>query len=391
MIGRRLLLLAGLLARAVPAVGQPAPPPGNGRTPLLVAGKKSLYQRVITRPGASLAPGPGPDHAQPIPGFAVYYVYRREGGDNGWLEVGSAADGRTQGWVPAAKAIDWRHAMIGAFTNPAGREPVLFMDSEDAARQLILDEHAGTTVQALRRQVAAGHPGPVAAMEPENWVDITRSFYLLPILKAEIVERADGPPVRLLEVISAPAEPPPSAARPDPLRDFKAALVFLIDTTVSMQPYIDGTRDAVKAIVARIGGTALKENFRFGVVAYRDSLEDTPALEYPTKVYAQPDFSQPPELGGAVDGRYPAGKGLLGRIRRRPDWRSQYRVYGNKLGTGERTLCGADHRCRRPSGQPRAQPDPSWHSRNPRKGARQSCDGDGDPFAHGRRRAGARP
>ena len=293
MIGRRLLVFGAVLGRAVRAVGQPAQPAGNGRTPLLVPGKKSLYQRVITRPGATLAPGPGVEGARHIPGFAVYYVYRREGGDSGWLEVGSAADGRTQGWVPATKAIDWRHTMIGAFTNPAGRQPVLFMDSATAARRLILDGNAADTVGALRRQVAAGNPGPVMAIEPNRWVDITHSFYLLPILGAELIEREVGSPVRLLEVISVPADPPPP--EPDTLRNFKAALVFLIDTTLSMQPYIDGTRDAVKSIVARIGSTALKDNFRFGTVAYRDSLEDTPDLEYPTKIYAQPDFSKPPD------------------------------------------------------------------------------------------------
>jgi len=293
MIGRRLLVLGTVLGRVAPAIAQPAPPAGNGRTPLLVPGKKSLYQRVITRPGATMTSGPGTENAQPIPAFAVYYVYRREGGDSAWIEVGSAADGRTQGWVPAAKTIDWRHTMIGAFTNPAGRQPVLFMDSATDARRLILDANASATVEALRRQVAAGNPGPVVALEPNRWVDITHSFYLLPILGAELIERDVGPPVRLLEVISVPAEPPPPEA--DTLRNFKAALVFLIDTTLSMQPYIDGTRDAVKSIVARIGGTALKDNFRFGVVAYRDSLEDTPNLEYPTKIYAQPDFSKPPD------------------------------------------------------------------------------------------------
>ena len=54
-------------------------------------------------------------------------------------------------------------------------------------------------------------------------------------------------------------------------------------------------RDALRGIVAKIGATAVKQNFRFGAIAYRDSLEDNPGLEYPTRVYAKPDFSQPPE------------------------------------------------------------------------------------------------
>ncbi|MDR3519064.1 MAG: VWA domain-containing protein [Azospirillaceae bacterium] len=297
MISRRAMLLSALLlpigtaAAQVPGV-RPAGAPG-GRKPLLVAGKHELYQRIITRPGATLTPQPGAAGAQPTPGFMVYYVYQR---NDQWLEVGSAADGRTQGWLPATHAIDWKHTLIGAFTNPAGRQPVLFLDSHANAQRLILDGNAAATVQRLRQDVAAGRPGSVVAMEPANFVDIDSPghFYLLPILSAELIEREIGGPVRLLEVVSVPSVDPPPAI-PDRLKDFKASLVFLIDTTMSMQPYIDATREAVTAIVHRIGGTALKDKFRFGIVAYRDSLLDTPDLEYPIKVFATPDFTAPPD------------------------------------------------------------------------------------------------
>jgi hypothetical protein len=64
---------------------------------------------------------------------------------------------------------------------------------------------------------------------------------------------------------------------------------------MSMQPYIDRTRDAIRSIVKSIGGTPVRDNFRFGLVAYRDSLEDSPGLEYSTRVYSKPDFSQTPD------------------------------------------------------------------------------------------------
>jgi serine/threonine-protein kinase PpkA len=62
-----------------------------------------------------------------------------------------------------------------------------------------------------------------------------------------------------------------------------------------MQPYINRTREAVRSLVTTIAPTGVKNNFRFGVVGYRDSLEDNPGLEYPTKVFARPDFSKPPD------------------------------------------------------------------------------------------------
>lgn len=291
---KTIVRLLVLLAVAGPALAQaPAPAPA-ARRPLLMPGKTSLFQRVIARPGATISPGPSAVNAQPLAGFSVLYVYQRQGGDNGWIEVGSGSDGRTQGWIPAPKAVEWRHTMVASFTNPAGRKPVLFLDSERAERLLMLDRDAGSMADQMRTAAAAGNPGSLVATEPANYVDINHNFYLLPILDAELIERESGAPLRLLKVISAPADapPPPPNAGADALHTYKAAVVFLIDTTMSMQPYIEATRDAVRDLVAKIGTTAVKNNFRFGVIGYRDSLEDNPGLEYPAKVFAKPDFTQ---------------------------------------------------------------------------------------------------
>lgn len=286
------------------APSQPAESPPGGRVPLLIPGKTSLYQRVIVRPGATVQPQPGAlpagATAKPVPGFTVLYVYGRQGGEgDGWVEVGRAADGRTEGWIPAAKAIPWQHTMVGAFANPAGRGRVLFLDTEANERALALDPNTAAAARALRERAATPNPAPVVALEPDRYVDIKRQFYLLPILNADLLERENGPPLRLLEVISAPADQgPPPAADPAALRNFKAGVMFVIDTTMSMQPYIERTRNAVRSIVGRIQETAVRDNFRFGLIAYRDSLEDSPGLEYATRTYAKPDFSRP---AGAIN------------------------------------------------------------------------------------------
>jgi hypothetical protein len=280
------LLLSLSLALLAPALAeaQPAAP----RQPLLIEGKRTLFQRVILRPGATLHAQPDAP-GRPAPGFAVYHVYARQGG---WLEVGRDADGRTEGWVRADRAIDWRHAMVAAFTNPAGRERAMFVQDANTMRGLLTAPRPAEAAAALRTTNAP----PLLALEPESFVDISRNFYLLPILDAETVERPGLPPARILEVISAPAElrPPPDLADPARLRDFRGAAVFVIDSTISMQPYIDRTREAVRRIVGRIGDTAVRDNFRFGMVAYRADMTNRPQLEYVTRLIARPDLSQPP-------------------------------------------------------------------------------------------------
>jgi hypothetical protein len=298
----RRAVIAGALALPVaePKAQTPRPGPlpgGAPARPLLIPNKTTLYQRIITHPGATLAPRPDGQGAQPIAGFEVFYVYARQGGDSGWVQVGRGSDGRTDGWVPAAKTIAWQHTLVGAFTNPAGRQPVLFLDAKDAEQNLLLDGHAGDTARQLLDAARGGNAGHVIAREPDAWANIDEHFYLLPILSSAPIEREFGPPLRLLEVISAPAQP----SAPPP-QDFKAAVVFLVDTTISMQPYINGTREVIRQVVERIRSTPMGNLFRFGLVAYRDSLEDTAALEYYAKVYARPDFSQPAEaILAAID------------------------------------------------------------------------------------------
>jgi serine/threonine-protein kinase PpkA len=302
-LSRRSMLAAALSLPAVAARAQLAPatttaapaqavqPPSavaGGNRPLRIPNKTTLYQRIVTHPGATLSPQPSEQGARPVDGFEVFYVYARQGGDAGWIQVGRESDGRIDGWIPAKKTIEWKQTLVGAFTNPAGRQPVLFLDNKDAERDLLLDAHAGDVAQQMLAAAQAGNPGHVIAREPQAWANIDEQFYLLPILSATPIERELGPPLRLLEVISAPAQKP----EPPP-QNFKAAVVFLVDTTMSMQPYIDGTREVIRHIVERIQSTPMGALFRFGLVAYRDSLEDTPALEYYARVYAKPDFSQP--------------------------------------------------------------------------------------------------
>lgn len=290
------LLALPLLATAPGAEAQQQ----QQRRPLPVEGRQTLFQRVILRPGAMLSERPeAGSPSRPAPGFSVFYVYARRGaGEGAWLEVGGAQDGRTEGWVPAARALDWRQTMVLAFNNPAGRDRAMFFRDADAPRRLWLDTRGGAAeARHLREAAAAGQDGPVIALEPETFVDITRQFYLLPILSSDRVENEAGQDARLLEVVSAPAaqaqRPPP--ADPDALRNYKGAVVFVVDTTISMGPYIDRTREMLRRVVDRIRDTAVRDNFRFGMVAFRDHMGGDARLEYVTRLVSAPDFGEAPD------------------------------------------------------------------------------------------------
>jgi hypothetical protein len=294
MFRRALLVLAFAVLCALPATEGAAQQ--AARQPLLMEGRATLFQRVILRPGARLAERPDANApSQPTPGFGVFYVYARQGsGADGWLEIGAAQDGRTQGWVRAERTMDWKQTMVLAFNNPAGREPAMFFRDAETPRALWLNTRGGAAeATRLREAARANTEGPVIALEPENFIDITRQFYLLPILSAQRVENESAHEARLLEVVSAPAQQaPPPPADPDALRNYRGAVVFVVDTTISMGPYIDRTREALKRVVDRIRDTAVRDNFRFGMVAFRDHLGGNPRLEYVTRMVSLPDLAE---------------------------------------------------------------------------------------------------
>src|SRR5690606_36085580 len=96
-------------------------------------------------------------------------------------------------------------------------------------------------------------------------------------------------PAKLLKVASlSQGEAAGKAAprsREDLLRDYKVGLVFVIDTTRSMGPYIEEVRNAVAALKERLSSHEEAERFRFGLIGFRDNTRLASHLEYVTKIY----------------------------------------------------------------------------------------------------------
>ena len=156
------------------------------------------------------------------------------------------------------------------------------MDSLRAllSHEALLDLQPRIVAEAESGALAPGRG--VVALEPETHVDIRRQFYVLPPL--DFIE--DFHPLTydehlLLKVASLPldeAPPPPQAGR------FDAGIVFLLDTTMSMDPFIDRTGRALERIVNDLLFTDAGATVNFGVVGFRDNNEAVPGLEYRTRV-----------------------------------------------------------------------------------------------------------
>lgn len=289
-------------AAVVPKVTPPPPPVAEvdgGQRPLLMAGKKTLFQRVLSKPGAKLSTDAGSAPGKALPAFSVLYVYQRKDVDGSpWVRVGAATDGRSDGWLPAAQVSDWKQSLVLKFTERSGRAPVMFLRQSGEVEKLLADPAAAKNVLA-KAQKNNEDNSQILALEPTASAVPQNQFYLLPIFDSKESFDENGQPVQLLNVASI--DPGTSAVKPaTPVIKanadaFRTAVVLVVDTTVSMQPYIDQIRDVVHELQTRIGERGELDSVSFGMVGFRSSIKKTPGLEYVAKTLISLDQGRDPQ------------------------------------------------------------------------------------------------
>jgi serine/threonine-protein kinase PpkA len=295
------VLVAAMALALWPGAGR-----GEERKALLMPGKSSLYQRILTRPGALLHESPGAaGEGVALPPLSVFFVFeRRQLGAQQWLEIGSSPVGNPYGWILGDKAIDWRQTLTVAFTRTSDREATLFFRDRDTLMQLMESESLVRDVDQYRAQIKNDdipEGFPILSIEPSTFVDPNEQFYLLPILGFDEVYLESGHVARVLNVAAVTLRAgeenllgrgtlePERETQGSLLENYRAGVVFVIDSTSSMGPYIDRTREAVRHIYQRLSASSWGQNLSFGLVAYRDNVEAAPGLEYVSRVVADLD------------------------------------------------------------------------------------------------------
>jgi serine/threonine-protein kinase PpkA len=306
-----MVALLALVMALGPWTGAEAQSATAPRKPLLIEGKTTLYQRVLTRPGAAISAQPGGLGGKELPPMTLLFVYGRQGaGTTSYLEVGSNSEGKVSGFVPEADTIPWKHSLTLAFTNPANRERVLFFRDRPGLVEMLNSDRLLVEAEQIRKQIADGKlppASPVISIEPETFVDMQKQFYLLPILDAGTTVLKSGFKVRTVQIASVTKEKGVDtlaqvSQRVNPAADlarFTSGVVFVIDASASMQPYIDLTRAAMEEVYKQVEAAKLEQRVRFGMVAYRDDPTKVKGLEYlvrtfadPTKVSTQAQFAE---------------------------------------------------------------------------------------------------
>ncbi len=343
------LLLAALLLTPLAAAA--------ARTPLPMPGKQTLFQKVLTRPGVDLKAAAGAEAEvleAALPAFSLFYVYgEQEAGGERWLEVGRKRDGTALGWLPAAATIEWKQTIVAAFSNPADRKRTLLFDERDALIELLESERVVPRSQELREQAIAGSlpaDSHVVSIEPDTYIDIAEQFYLLPIIEFEEAFLASGFRSKILKVASVPLDidpletPPPS--REELLKAFDAGIVFVIDTTTSMGPYIEATRNAIKRIYDAVAASEVGERVHFGLIGFRDNLELVQRPRVPDPHLRHALARAGPRRGDPGPRGRRGGRRLEQGLQRGFDGGRRCRDRGGRVAAVRRPLHRADHRRR---------------------------------------------
>ena len=299
-IGPRTLLIPLFLLFLV-ALGDVA----HAAQPLLQEGKRTVFQRVVSNPGAVLYADPtGQKTVRKPRTFTSFYVYARK---DGMLQVGVSSSA-PDGWLREKDATEWPQAITMVFTDQMGRDPVLFFKSHKDLEDLCAAASIKDTVEqyvTLFNTKNARIPSdcPVIATEPleKDGHVSQKDFYLLPVLNIDTQFSVEAKGMQLLEVACLDpgvpgAETKKAAERSAAMRDTKGAgegngfggmrtgIAFVVDTTISMKPYIDQTKQIIRTIFDRIQNSPAKDKIAFAVVAFRSNPKLRPKIEYNTRV-----------------------------------------------------------------------------------------------------------
>ena len=256
--------------------------------PLLMEGKNTLYQRVLSTPDARLYESleQSASSIEILP-FSVLYVYQKK---QNWIKVGYGSFGDAVGWVKQAQTIIWNQALTVSFKDPQDTQRVMLFDSKESLQALV-EDYDKEGYQALYESAVKGDVGadsPVIAIQPEAHIDILQDFYLVPIKQHEDIYLGNEQ-ARLLEIASVPLQNEASRAKTvvtsQKAQSYRSGIHFVIDSTSSMGPYIDRTREAVAKVYSAIERQGLNNQVSFGLTAFRDNIQQVPELEYLVRPY----------------------------------------------------------------------------------------------------------
>lgn len=246
--------------------------------------RNGLVLKVITKKEAMIHNGPVSSSpvVEKVSAFKTLFLFsadpesnKQEMTTNGFYRVGQTPYmGNIMGWVNRKYVQEWDHREVAEFTPLAGRKPakiyktkndlkiVLQSKNPDASDPVAL-EVSGTSKKRNKALL------PILDISNENIANQKRGLCRIAFLESPDAEAA---------------EMQCNKSKYDGYGQID--IMFVIDTSRGMKPYVDGLREVVKPLSELIGQHP-DICARFGIVAYRDhiSLQSRKKRGYIHKTY----------------------------------------------------------------------------------------------------------
>ena len=283
--------------------------------------RKVLVHRVDT----PLARAPGVSGAGKTASlFRPYFLFdvRPSSGEAQWFEVGTSPRRESVvGWVHAGAAVEWC-TRVGARrkVSRAGRAvPLLVYEGLDDLVELV--ETGNTSAEPIARAAGAGssrrQAWPIAEIHRQEIAGQQVEFHRLqflgkfsgdaaPVSEARVSER--NIPTSVIEAVR------------------HIDLVFVVDATGSMGPYIAAAKQTVERVASQVRDMGFKPELAYGFCAYRDhndeSLFVTRHLDLTTDENKFQSFVRELDVDGGEGGPEAAYDGVLQALRK-TSWRGR--------------------------------------------------------------------
>ena len=209
--------------------------------------------------------------------FSPVFIFLPDGSSSltkdGFYLVGKEPS-KPLGWVPESNLAEWDHRLCLGFTALVGRQPALIYAAKEEIDQVL------RSGQSNRDLAVAEEPGDLSER---------RFNMLLPVLERHRVV-SGGQNLEAYRIGYLAGGKAPPAADPEVVTQTRAnpsevallEVMFVLDATASMQPYINGAKKVIESI-SRSVQSMREAGTRFGLLCYRDYVEDRAGMQYVTR------------------------------------------------------------------------------------------------------------
>jgi len=211
----------------------------------------------------------------PLRFFIPYFLFEAQPNAEkpDWYLVGSNPQRKSIiGWVPAGSVVAWNHRVGARYRRRAGeRVPTLVVYAE-AEPLLELEEKGTTTAKPIARaQLKAERalmPWAITDIKTFTVRDRAVELWKISFLGEKIATGAD-----LASLSSSPVSYSDEEFKQIQGRARMLDVVFVMDVTGSMSPYIEAAKATVREISRALRELDTRPEIAFGITAYRDHLD----------------------------------------------------------------------------------------------------------------------